>query len=172
MAFSGLLTNCSMSNLGTFTRLPSTSEYHQLLTPASPVGISMSVLSTSRSSNNSLPRVMHCGTSSNPSRVVSSADVYLASGSFDRSNSATMTPIYTEHQHQQYHDAMTKTDSPHNILNRVLSIEEQHQQGSTTVVSSSITASIIHRIPSEQQHRQRLNPVYQSPTQLTDHAAR
>ncbi|XP_011503554.1 PREDICTED: uncharacterized protein LOC105366721 [Ceratosolen solmsi marchali] len=172
VAFGSLSTNISASNLGTFTRLQAmTSEYHQFLTSPSPIDMSMSLLSNPSSANNSFPCAEHCGTNNNPSRVVSSADAYLASGSLGRSNSTTIMST-TEHQHQHNHDIMPRTNSHHRCLNRILSIEEQHQQGSAAVIASSITTSIIHRIPSEQHKQQRLNLDYQSPTQLRDHAAR
>ena len=195
VAFGGLSTSFSAGNLGTLTRLPSNIDYHQPLTPSSPVGMSTSLISSasmgsssastsSGSASNTLTRE-HYG-SSNPSRVVSSADAYLASGSLGRgmSTSAT-TPTASEqqqqqHQQQQHCGTMPRAESHHGCLSRVPSIEQQqqskhHGSGSSSCSSNAAATnashtSTIHRNPSEQ--HQRLSSEYQSPAQLREHAAR
>ncbi|XP_016839911.1 SH3 and multiple ankyrin repeat domains protein 1 isoform X3 [Nasonia vitripennis] len=184
VAFGGLSTSCSAGNLGlgTLTRLPS-GDYHQPLTPSSPVGMSTSLISSSGSSSsgsasNTLTRE-HFGPS-NPSRVVSSADAYLASGSLGRGMSSTpTTPAENQPQQHHHHGTMSRAESHHGCLNRVPSIEKQGSSsgagsGSTgsAAASSSSNTNTIQRNPSEQQHQQqqRLSSEYQSPAQLREHA--
>ncbi|XP_014207682.1 SH3 and multiple ankyrin repeat domains protein 3 isoform X2 [Copidosoma floridanum] len=164
----GLSTSCSAGNLGTLTRQPSSAEYQQPLTPSSPIGMSTSLVLTSptTSAANTLNRSQH-EHYSNPSRVVSSADAYLAAGSLGRAPSAD----------NHHHSTMPRAESHHGCLNRVPSIEQQQTSAGSATVDPSVPASAsantntIQRNPSERQLTQQRSE-YQSPAQLRELAAR
>lgn len=151
VAFAGMTTSCSASNLGTLTRIPSSNE-------SSTCGTLTRTISVDQYSSGTLSRlpmnehysssITSSSSSSSSSRIPSGSEQYMNDCLMARTpsaeqqySSASMSRVSSE-EHQ--YSGISRAESHHSSLNRVPSIEQPRGGNSTGECGN------LQRIPSEQ----------------------
>ncbi|XP_044579476.1 SH3 and multiple ankyrin repeat domains protein 3 isoform X4 [Cotesia glomerata] len=151
VAFAGMTTSCSASNLGTLTRIPSSTE-------SSTCGTLTRTISVDQYSSGTLSRlpmnehysssITSSSSSSSSSRIPSGSEQYMNDCLMARTpsaeqqySSASMSRVSSE-EHQ--YSGISRAESHHSSLNRVPSIEQPRGGNSTGECGN------LQRIPSEQ----------------------
>ena len=176
MAFGGLTTSCSVSNLGTLTRIPSTQQQ-------------ASSSSSSSSGSSTLTRTISVDQypTGTLTRIPSTEQQY-PSGSLSRVpsteqyNSGTQSRVPSTEQYV----GILRSESHHSCLNRVPSMEQNRTEcGTLRRIPSEqhVSSGVLNRVQHQEQsglnrteHLQnnlnRLSSEYQNPNSLRDHSTR